>query len=346
MSSLTLTVENLTKRYDERDVVYNVSLSVSAGEIAAVKGQTGSGKTTLLKLAAGLIPPTSGNIMISGKTIQYRKSGISPEIGMLLHNQGVYQRLTTREYLSFFRRLYGVEKSRVDEVIREVGLLDRQDDRLKNFSPSLIARVEMARTILHNPSLLLLDEPTAHLDLETMEILRKLIINYASKGTAVLFTTSSSEEATALAHKTGNMYHGRIDAWEKSEDINQETGALDVQHSDSRLRIEKIPAKVNDRIILFNPTELTYIESQEGISLLHAGGEEFQCPLTLTELEEKLKPFGFFRSHRSYIVNLQRVREVIPWTRNSYSLILDDVQKTTIPLSKNSMKELEGFLGV
>lgn len=112
------------------------------------------------------------------------------------------------------------------------------------------------------------------------------------------------------------------------------------------LRFEKIPAKVNEKIILFDPTEIVLVESNEGISNLHVNGEVFPCSITLNDLSERLQPFGFFRCHRSYIVNLQKVREVITWTRNSYSLILEDSKKSSVPLSKGKLNELKNIIGI
>lgn len=348
MSIAALSVEQLTKRFNEQDAVYDISFSIKPGEIVAVKGQTGSGKTTLLKLIAGVISPTSGSVKIQEKIIVPESKENVYKIGLMLQSHGTYSRLTVRQHLAFFQKLYGVSDSRLNEIIQLAGLIDRQNDQLKKFSQSFIARVKLAQTMLHNPPVLLLDEPTANLDLETMEILRRMIVKAANDGAAVLLATSSYEEAQVLAHRTAKMHKGRIESWESTVDAKEpvEFDDKEEQTQTSHIKIEKIPAKVNDRIILFNPTELIFIESQDGASILHAGDENFPCPLTLGELEERLKPFGFFRCHRSYIVNLQRVREVIPWTRNSFSLVLNDYDKTTIPLSKNNMKELEGIIGM
>lgn len=346
MQPMILTLEHVSKNYNDNTAVYDISFTVEPGSIVAIRGQTGSGKTTLLRLVAGLTAPSLGSIRLGDMPVLSGSKSHLRHMGLLLKEQGLYQRLTVQEYLDYFRKLYQVDKTRVDEVIRQAGLMDRRNSSLRKLSESLSARVRFARSLLHQPSLLLLDEPTSHLDLETMEILRKMIVAAAEAGTAVLFTTTSQEEAQSLACRTGRLNRGRVESWEGngeaealSEDGNPSSIAME-----RRMKIEKIPAKINDRIILFNPMELTYIESQDGVSVLHTGSEQFPCPLTLSELEEKLKPFGFFRSHRSYIVNLQRVREVIPWTRNSYSLVLDDTHKSSIPLSKNSLKELEGFL--
>ena len=341
-----LSAEHLTKRFEEQDAVYDISFSISQGEILAFYGQAGSGKTTLLKLAAGVLSPTSGNLSLCGKPLIPGNPENAFKIGLMLNGQGLYQRLTVREYLTYFQRLYGVKKSRVDEVISQAGLIDRRGQKLANFSESLFARLRMARVMLHSPQLLLLDEPTSNLEIETTEILRKMILKAADEGTAVILATSFQEEAYTMANRIVRLQRGRIEGFENTENIKQITEEPNSRYIQKTYKIEKIPAKINDKIILFNPTELTYIESQEGNSVLHSGNEAFQCPMTLAELEGKLTLFGFFRCHRSYIVNLQRVREVIPWTRNSYSLILDDASKTSIPLSKNSLKELEERLGM
>lgn len=109
---------------------------------------------------------------------------------------------------------------------------------------------------------------------------------------------------------------------------------------------DKVPARVDDKIVLIDPLEMIYIESEDGVAHLHVQSGEYPCSMTLQDLEQKLKPFGFFRCHRSYLVNLQRVREVIIWSRNSYSLVLDDEKKSTVPLSKSKYEEMKAIMGI
>ncbi|SDS66645.1 ABC-2 type transport system ATP-binding protein [Paenibacillaceae bacterium GAS479] len=111
-------------------------------------------------------------------------------------------------------------------------------------------------------------------------------------------------------------------------------------------RFEKIPTRVNDKIILFNPPEIDYIESSEGQSNLYVNGEMYASAFKINELEVRLQSCGFFRCHRSYLVNLQKVKEVITYTRNSYSLVLDDQSRTHVPLSKTKMAELKEMMGL
>src|SRR5699024_2657141 len=117
---------------------------------------------------------------------------------------------------------------------------------------------------------------------------------------------------------------------EDEKTVEQSSNSSDMVENKPVL-LEKIPTRVEEKIVLFDPPEIDYIESIQGKTYLYINNESYYCMFTLTELEERLVPFGFFRSHRSYIVNLQQVREVISWTRNSYSLVLDNKQKTTIP---------------
>ncbi|TVX89849.1 ATP-binding cassette domain-containing protein [Paenibacillus agilis] len=111
-------------------------------------------------------------------------------------------------------------------------------------------------------------------------------------------------------------------------------------------KLDKIPARIQDKIILIDPVDINYVESQDGMSHLHVQSDVYPSSMTLQQLEEKLRVYGFFRCHRSYIVNIQRIREVIIWSRNSYSLILDDDKKSKVPLSKNKYEEMKNVMGL
>ena len=338
-----LRVKNLTKRSGEQTLLHDIEFNLDKGEILAIKGLPGAGIDVLLQVLAGQLIPSSGTICYFEKIIKSIDEIDHNQIGILLRNYAVYDRMTVKQYLDFFRKLYGLKKQRVDEVCRKFGLLDRQNDRMNTFSDSLMQRVKMAKTILHNPKILLLDEPSQQVDLETRQILRNTLFDLAEQGISILLTTSSSEEADSLADRVGKMKKGRIIGW---YDIDKKYSNKEEINDVSSLKIDKIPAKVNDKIILFDPQELIHIEAHDGKAILYSDQDSYKSPLTLSELEIRLKPFGFFRSHRSCIVNLQRVKEVVPWTRNSYSLVLDDVGQTTVPLSKNNYSELQGILGI
>lgn len=110
--------------------------------------------------------------------------------------------------------------------------------------------------------------------------------------------------------------------------------------------IFKVPAKLDDKMILFDPTEIDYIESQDGKSMIVIEKESFIMDATLTEVEKKLEMYGFYRCHRSYIVNLQKVREIITWSKNTYSLRLNNKSKSTIPLSRTKVQKIQSIFNV
>lgn len=206
-----------------------------------------------------------------------------------------------------------------------------------------------------------MEDPAQNLDIESSLILHRIIAELEEEGKAILITTSNLETAISI---TNNVYRLDDSGLKKMEvadendemsvdetelsDFNAEAAAEveTVSESSLQIRFDKIPAKVEDKLILFDPTEIDYIESNSGVSHLHVKGEVFPCTFTLSDLHERLQPFGFFRCHRSYIVNLQKVREVITWTRNSYSLNLDDQKKSSIPLSKGKLDELKNIIGI
>jgi len=128
-------------------------------------------------------------------------------------------------------------------------------------------------------------------------------------------------------------------------DFNEETIAPEPAE-EPIIKIEKIQTKHQDKTILFNPPEIDYIESVEGTVYVNVAGTSYSCALTLQELEKRLRPYGFYRCHRSYIVNLQKVREIITWTKNSYSLKLNVQEGIVIPLSRAKLTELKELIGI
>ena len=197
-----------------------------------------------------------------------------------------------------------------------------------------------------------MDKDGARMILENIE-------EMSGRGTSVLATSVSFKDMILLGGKSYVLNENGLEMIEHDEPsstlepaVRRDDSAYTYLNTDSVTdahpfyRVEKIPAKVNDRMLLFNPVEIDFIESEKGISSLSVRGEKFTCANTLNELENRLKHLGFFRCHRAYLVNLQRVREIVTWTRNSYSLILDDKNKSNIPLSKGRIDELKGILNL
>ena len=154
-------VNNLTRDYNGLRAVDGIDFSVEPGEIFGFLGPNGAGKTTTIRMLTGQLLPSSGTAKVAGYDIVKERQQLKPRIGVVFDSQNIYERMSARENLVFYARLYRVQKSRVDEVLAQVGLTERAHDKVKNYSNGMKQRVLIARALLHKPEVLFLDEPTA-----------------------------------------------------------------------------------------------------------------------------------------------------------------------------------------
>ncbi len=188
-------LEGLVRRYGEREALSDVSLSLAAGHTLVVFGPNGAGKTTLLRVLSTLLRPHAGSVHVLGKSLPNEAWAVRGRVGLLGHEPLLYRELTARENLRFHARLHGVAAARVEELLAAVGLADRADEPLKSLSRGMVQRTAVARATLHDPELLLLDEPWANLDPAARELVEPLI-GAAAKRTRVI---SSHDPAGGLA---------------------------------------------------------------------------------------------------------------------------------------------------
>jgi ABC-2 type transport system ATP-binding protein len=310
------------------------ALTVLSGQVVGIAGPVGSGKGELLALLTGQSQPTAGEVRVCGLEPGRQRRAISEQVGVMFREPGLYERHSTRANLIFHANLRGLPAQRADEVLAEVGLLDQADTPAGKLPLNLAHQLAYGRAILHHPKVLLLVEPFSGCDTASCEIIAASIRQQAAAGVAVLIF---AREGAGLARLCDNIYaldEGRL-------------SRVEVPRDDSREHLPfKIPARSEGQVVLINPADLLYASADEDQTSLHTlQGQEISSHLTMGELEERLARNGFFRAHRSYLVNLQRVNAIIPYTRDSYTLILDDAAKTEIPLSKNAAKELRELLG-
>jgi len=168
-------LEGLTRRYGERVALVDVTLSVPAGATLVVFGPNGAGKTTLLRLLATLLRPHAGRARVLGHELPRDGWAVRGRVGLLGHEPLLFGDLSARENLRFHARLHGVGDPRVDELLERVGLGARAGDRVHTFSRGMVQRLSVARAVLHDPELLLLDEPRANLDPAAAELVEPLI---------------------------------------------------------------------------------------------------------------------------------------------------------------------------
>lgn len=318
------------------------SFTLPAGEIAAIVGPVGSGKTELLKLILGQSRPTLGSVNVCGFDPVRNSKKLAELVGVVFAENGLYERLSARENLRFHCRLRGLPLARADEVLAEVGLADHANTPVPRLPASLARRLAFGRAALHRPRLLLLVDPFTGCEMASCLLLSDCMRQAAAEGTAILILV---REGVGLANLAGAIYSleaGKLSPIPLSQD------ALDVKGNNENTGGAtpfKIPARQEGRVVLVTPADLLYASAEEEQTCLHTLQGDILSHLSMSELEERLARNGFFRAHRSYLVNLQRVKAIIPYTRDSFTLILDDPANTEIPLSRNAAKELRELLG-
>ncbi len=332
---------NVEKRIQDTVVFPAFNLSINTGQIVAIYTNVNI-RVQLIDLLLGKTSPSQGKIRIED-----RKDSNQPSIGFLFLNHGLYERLTVEEMLSFIKGIYSSDYS-ISKAVKKMQLETIRKDKMKKISFSEQKRVQFACLLIQNPSVYVLEEPDQNLDLESKRIFQHVLNELRQSQKAVIIITGNLEHAITSADDVYKLDDNGLISIPVKTVASEETAedTLNEPEEIKPVSFEKIPSKVNDKIVLFHPTEIDYIESNDGQTYLQVKGESFPCAFTLQQLETRLLPYGYFRCHRSYIVNLQKVREVITWTRNSYSLVLEDVHKSTIPLSKSKMAELKQLIGI
>ena len=203
---------NLTKKYGDEKVVDKIYINVKRGEIYGFLGRNGAGKTTTISMLLGLIKPTGGSIKIFGKDFQNNKKEILERIGSTIEFSGFYKNLTAVDNLKINARLIGIKKKdAIKEALSIVGLVEEKNKKVGNYSLGMKQRLGIARAILHDPELLILDEPTNGLDPVGIKEIRKLINSLAENKQITIFMSSHIlSEVQQLATKVGVVHEGKL----------------------------------------------------------------------------------------------------------------------------------------
>ena len=170
-----LLLEGLARHFGEREALSDVSLSLAEGQTLVVFGPNGAGKSTLLRVLATLLRPHEGHVRVLGSALPQEAWAVRGRIGLLGHEPLLYRQLSARENLRFHARLHGVGEARVEELLEAVAMAGRASEPVRTLSRGMVQRVAVARAVLHDPELLLLDEPYANLDPAAVELVRPLI---------------------------------------------------------------------------------------------------------------------------------------------------------------------------
>ena len=326
-------IRALQKVVDGQTVVDIESLIINPGTPAAFTGPVESQLGVIFNLLTGRERPTTGSIIISGSDPYQERGKFSHEVGVLFAEDNFYKRQSVLANLNFYRRLYRLPSDRVEEVLELVGLADQADLIVEELNPSLVRRLSFGRAVLHDPGVLLLNEPFKGSDAATINIISGLIQGYAGDGSTILVLARDELQISQLAEVIYRFDQGRVvDTYYPAEEQRESLPF-------------KIPAKLEHTVALVDPAEIFYAYAQDDRTYLQTADGSLPTQFTMAELEQRLSRSGFFRAHRGYLVNLQLVKEVIPYTRDSFSLRLKDPEGTKIPLSKSAARELRDLMG-
>lgn len=205
---MIIEIRDLTKRYGDLAALDSVSFDVSEGEVFGYLGPNGAGKTTTLMLILGLLNPTSGEVKVMGENVD----SVRKKIGVVLDTPGLYEELTFYENLEFFGKLYNVDNidKRIEELTNLLGLKERINSKVKEFSKGMKQKAAIARSLLHDPELLFFDEPTSGLDPDMQIVIRDVIKDLRKRGKTIFLNSHNLAEVEECCHRVAILRKGKI----------------------------------------------------------------------------------------------------------------------------------------
>ncbi len=241
-----LEVVDLHKQYGSLKALNGVNFTVREGELFGLLGPNGAGKTTLLSILSCLLEPTSGEVRLNGVRIHRRDPSVLRMLGVVPQELALYGELTARENLHFFGELYGLRgaalRERVGSVLAAVALADKADDRVQTFSGGMKRRLNLGAALVHEPRLLLLDEPTVGVDPQSRNHIFEEVRRLNAAGVTILYTSHYMEEVQTLCPRVGIMDHGRLVACGEVADLLRQLNGL------IRIRVPRLTPKLRDRL--------------------------------------------------------------------------------------------------
>ncbi|MEW9503220.1 ABC transporter ATP-binding protein [Jeotgalibacillus marinus] len=264
-----LLVENLSKGYDERLVVKDLNLSIKKGESFGLLGPNGAGKSTVISIISGLFSPNEGSVTVGGIDMLKNTKKAQQLIGVVPQEIALYPTMSAKENLMFWGRMYGLRgtqlQNRLNETLEIIGLTDRAKDKINEFSGGMKRRVNIGASILHNPQLLIMDEPTVGIDPQSRNHILETVKLLNDDGMTIIYTSHYMEEVQLLCERIGIMDHGQLIACgtikELVDVVGNKTSAV-LALKESIIEREKLESFLENRF----PKSLVQVKEQEIIA--------------------------------------------------------------------------------
>jgi ABC-type multidrug transport system ATPase subunit len=243
---VVIQTKNLCKQYGSLQAVKDLNLGIQAGEVYGFLGPNGAGKTTTILMILGMLPPTSGKVTVFGEEVKGLETQSRARIGVVPEHQSLYDEMTAEEYLDFFCNLHGIadSKVRIGEMLEYFGLLPYRNTRLGEYSHGMRQKVNISRGLLHDPDLLILDEPVLGLDPASVRLVRDLILSEKKRGKTVLISSHLLSEIEKTADRVAIMSEGELVMEGPIEKVIAAIGGENVLE----IELEQIPSMVSEKL--------------------------------------------------------------------------------------------------
>ena len=265
-------IKDVTKSYGRHKVLQNVSFEIMEGELFGLLGPNGAGKSTLIDILTGIQSMDSGEIFINGKSIKTDKVEIRKQLGLVPQDIALLEELNAFDNLEYFGGLYGLAgqelKSQIEKLLEVAGLTDKKKEKVKNYSGGMKRRLNIAVAMLHNPSILILDEPTVGVDAQSRQHIFDYIQSLAEQGTTILYTSHYMEEIETLCKRVFILDLGEEVAYGTKEEVKKLVG-----HTQTvALTLDRVPAGFDE--VLKN--------SENGIQFVTVDGQDIELTIDQT----------------------------------------------------------------
>lgn len=275
-----LEVRNLVKKYGEKLAVDDISFDIQEGEIFSLLGPNGAGKTTTISILSTLFSPSAGDASILGYSVTKNPMEVKCLIGVVPQEIALYDDMTALENLNFWGEMYGLSggalKTRVKELLEQIGLADRAKERIKTYSGGMKRRVNIAVGLMHKPRLLFMDEPTVGIDPQSRRAILDSVKSLNKAGMTILYTTHYMEEAQELSDRVGIIDHGKLIALGTQSELTAKVGEMDtlILHLGENEDAEHLAQalKTLNGVLQANPSDHT-------VALVTPSAEELLAPV-------------------------------------------------------------------